>query len=440
MPFKNTQLFFSNALGWKQVTQLSQEGALQPHWVTSDYGTSQDEETILNKQLLGAFCSLLNEYDLGLSDTRKIIYQLFMTVLQNKTPPIFTKESIAQSFNIAEEQLDLMMGPLESVELTCLAQAIVDDDRKTVEAMLQLKPELLLSQCHVIVTSEYTGQQFGVDGNFLGLACRRKQIEMVKIIMPHFDRLLAKLDEEDIAEIQEIKNAGLAQWLKYPLDSEKNIQIPEDYQALVGGLIDLFKAENIAPNTPVKILSDTVETAMNVLYERLLPGITNSELAPENRRVMTKENHLDVELLLFAAYTAYSERFEEFQTWEQRNAYCIRVIGIVQNFLSPETGKIFCEGLYYVVEENRKISPRAEGLKLADGTTNFYGPLDLVLRRGLGFDCLCGSGGTLWQGGAEHRRWLGKVGQTKTTAFRNLLSDTSTQHISRAPSIITPGV
>jgi hypothetical protein len=266
---------------------------------------------------------------------------------------------------------------------------------------------------------------------------------MVKILLPYYSELQADKPQEEADEIEAIKNVGLAEWLKYSLDAGKNIQIPADYQALMNGLIDVFKAEDIAPKTPVNILSPKVETAMNELYERLLPGITNPELAPENRPVMTKENHLDVELLLLAAYKAYDERYDEFLTWEQRSAYCIRIIGIVQNFLPPETGKIFCESLYYVVEENRKISPRAEGLKLADGTTSFYAPLDLVLREGLGFDYLCDAFCSLqrstWARSVAHK-WLEKICQTKTTTFRNLLSDTSAQHISRTPSLINPGV
>ncbi len=276
----------------------------------------------------------------------------------------------------------------------------MDDDGDTVKAMLDKKPELLLFKPDVIVTSDYTGQRFSVDGNFLGLACRRKQIEMVKIILPYFEKLQAD-DDEQSEESAAIKNAGLAQWLKYPADAKGEIQVPADYQAIIDDLIKVFKSETIADGTTdFRTLSANSETAMEALYTRLVPGYKEEDI--NKRDVFNKQNHLDIELLLYAAYKAYDTHFDSFKTWERRDAYCIRVIGILQNFLSPETAKIFCEGLYSVVEESRAVSDKAAGLKLKDGTS-FYSGSDFARRVGLGLEFLVAWAGA-WGGSADGLR------------------------------------
>ncbi len=366
-PFK----FFQQALGLKEVTEDHQT-----------YLVACDDEEIPAVKVIQR----------QLSPSRRAAFSAFSNKLSHQMAPIFSQTDIDEQLqdDEHEREMNCAMSLLASLELTCLAQAIVDDDRDTVKAMLDKKPELLLLQPEVIVTSEYTGQRFGIDGNFLGLACRRKQIEMVKIIAPYFDKLQEN-DDEQSEESAAIKNAGLAQWLKYPADAKGEIQVPADYQAIIDGLITVFKSENIANGTTdYRTLNANIETAMDTLYNRLLPDFKEEDIS--KRHVFTKLNHLDVELLLYAAYKAYDAHFDSFKSWEQRNAYCIRVIGILQNFLPPETAKIFCEGLYYVVEENRAISGEAAELKLKDGTS-FYSGSDVALRLGLGFEFLAVGGG-----------------------------------------------
>ncbi len=374
MPIINRHQFFQMTLaglGLKEVTEGGQS------YVVSDVNLPEFP-----------LRELYENHERKLSTSRKAAFAVFSKKLVDKQPPVFTKADISQPLQQACE-MNYAMTVLESLELTCLAQAIVDDDIATVKAMLNQKPELLLFQPEVIVTSEYTGQRFSVDGNFLGLACRRKQIEMVKIITRYFDKLQA--DDEQNDEIAAIKNAGLSQWLELKTDAKGDIQVPADYQVIIDDLITVFTSEPIAHGTTdFRTLSFDIETAMEVLYDCLLLDFKEDDIS--KRRVFSKQNHLDIELLLYAAYKAYDTHFNSFKTAEQRDAYSIRVIGILQNFLQPETAKIFCEGLYYVVEENKAISHKASGLKLKDGNS-FYSGSDFALRLGLGFERLVASWG-----------------------------------------------
>ncbi len=429
MPIINRHQFFQTAFGLKEVTEEGQS-----------YFVPIDDEAVPE----------LKDYERLLSASRKAAFSAFSKKVEDKMSPVFTQADITQPLQ-QKYEMDYAMELLESLELTCLAQAIVDDDRDTVKAMLEKKPELLLFKPDVIVTSDYTGQRFSVDGNFLGLACRRKQIEMVKIITPYFDKLIAGIDtdteeyDEEIARVKAIKNAGLAQWLKYPTDANGEIQVPVDYQAIIEDLIKVFESETIAAGTAdFRTLSTNIETAMETLYNHLIPNFKEEDIS--KRHVFTKQNHLDVELLLYAAYKAYDTHFNLFQSWEQRDAYCIRVIGILQNSLPPETAKIFCEGIYSVVEENSAISGRAAELKLKDGTS-FYCGADFALRSGLVFEFLALVGGR--RGRRIGESWRGCVGgsslgnlfQTKTTIFRELYDTTnSTKPINRTANIINAGV
>ncbi len=321
---------------------------------------------------------------------RDAAYNAFMEKLAANEVPVFTSDDLDPKGEFQKGYVQYTQVLLDELAHNYLAQAIIDDEREIVKAMLDRKPELLLCRNFIIATSEHTGQRFAL-ANFLGLACLRKQIEMVKIITPYFDKLLADLDaEEDIVEIVEIegiKNAGLAQWLKYPTNANGEIQVPAAYQAIIDDLIKVFTSETMAVgNWDFRTMSPNIETAMEVLYNRLSPDYKEDDIS--KRRVLAKQNHLDIELLLYTAYKAYNTHFKSLKTWERRNAYCIRVIGILQNFLPPETAKIFCAGIYNVVNENRAVSTEAAGLKLKDGTS-FYSGSDFANQKGLGFEFFC---------------------------------------------------
>ncbi len=370
MPIMNRYPFFQTALGLREVTEGGQS-----------FLVPVDDEAVPE----------LKDYERLLSASRKAAFSAFSKKLDHKKPPVFSPKDITQPLRQAFE-MNYAMTLLESLELTCLAQAIVDDDRPTVKAMLDHKPELLLFKPDVIVTSEYTGQRFSVDGNFLGLACRRKQIEMVKIIKPYFEKLQG--DDEQSEEITAMKNAGLAEWKEYQTNENDEIQVPKDYQAIIADLIKLFISEPVAVGTTdFRTLSTNIETAMETLYNRLIPDYQEEDIS--KRAVFNKQNHLDIELLLYEAYKAYSTHFDSLNTWERRNPYCTRVIGILQNFLSPETAKIHCEGRYFWEDPNRAVSPRAARLELKEAVSFYSGP-DFALRAGLGFQFMVFGGHTVY--------------------------------------------
>jgi hypothetical protein len=129
-------------------------------------------------------------------------------------------------------------------------------------------------------------------------------------------------------------------------------------------LINVFREENF----PNGNLSENAESALSFLFNLLLP----------KKAVKLDEDYLlDPELLLLAVYRAYRDNFVSFNgNWDQLDAFCIRVIGLIQSVLAPETGKILCEGLDYVVAAEEKgikkeISRRAKEHKLRGGES-FY--------------------------------------------------------------------
>ncbi len=324
---------------------------------------------------------------------RDAAYNAFMNKLAANELPIFTREELDPKNQAINAVIEYTLNLLDELTLNYLAQAIIDDEREIVKAMLDKKPELLLHGTFVVATSEHTGQQFSSD-NFLGLACWRKQIEMVKIILPYFDKLIAdKEDKEKIARISAIKNSGLKQWQEYQFDQHHRIDIPADYLDIIDELIALFTTETIpAGTTDFRTLTTNIETAMEKLYNRLVPDYKETEISA--RRVLTKQNHLDIELLLYAAYSYFEfhsyamyspYRNKSFKTLEQRSAYWIRVIGILQSCLPPQTAKMLCEGFYPVSIENRVISARAAQLQLKDGIS-FYSVSNFATRSGLGFE------------------------------------------------------
>ncbi len=256
---------------------------------------------------------------------------------------------------------------------------------------------------------------------------------MVKIILPYFDKLQA--NDEQSKKSVEFKNAGIAEWKEYQTNAQGEIQIPAEYQAIIEDLVKVFESETIPTGTKdFRTMSPNIETAMEVLYNRLLPDFKEDDIS--KRQVIGKQNHLDIELLLYAAYKAFDTHFDSLKT-RGREAYCIRVIGILQNFLPPETAKIFCAGLYYVLGENREVDERAAGLYLQDGTTLFYSGSDFAHQKGLGFEFLiCGE----WRGSGWPQRRADRrsdVTQGQLMSIKNNTFQRITQHDQQQASSLT---
>ena len=258
-----------------------------------------------------------------------------------------------------------------------LWQAVIDDDHKTVKRLLDVRPGLLLlkAPAGLQIQSQYTWVTFDVENeSALSIAAKRKQINMIKLLLPYYDKL------EQTGEVIQGKAEALLAWKAYTIQKnasgEDEIVIPSDYANYALSLINVFKVETF-PNGVKGKFSEKTEDALKLFSDILLP-----------KKATKLDDYIDPELLLLALYKAYRDQFYTFQNWEQRDAFCVRMIGLAQSVLTPETAKIFCEGLYYVAGENRKISDRAESLKLLGGESFYRASRES--RSGLGIEYLCG--------------------------------------------------
>jgi hypothetical protein len=283
-------------------------------------------------------------------------------------------------------------------------QAVLDDDRMMVKKLLGRYPQLLhaVPPKNMVLESRCTWQKF-IAEDALSMAVKRKQIEMIQLLLSYNDK--------------PEQTAALSAWSFYEMkinaNEEEEIVIPPAYVDIIQSMMTVFTQETFTENK----CCATTEDALSQFYEMLLP-----------EHAVRFDGYFDIELLLYAAYKMYDDHFDDFLNWEQRNAFCIRVIGFIQSLLSPETAKIFCAGLYYVVEENRKISDRATSLKLLGGES-FY-RLSRESRAGLGFYFIADWVGfwspTVRRGAAyDALRWgagvLEKLCRAKATNFRNFM-------------------
>lgn len=242
-------------------------------------------------------------------------------------------------------------------------QAVIDDDRYTVQSMLDANPELLLINPPngLLIESKYTRRKFYAESP-LYMACRRKQIEMVEILLPYYTELVNSNKLE-----QSIVEDDLLAWKSYDLqkneDGKDEISIPDEYAKYAQSLINAFMAETF-PNgvpgegiTPINVnLSEDTESALSFLLNILVP-----------KNPQRLDNHIDVELFLLATFKAYLANIDSFRNDNQRDQFCIRVIGLIQRALIPETGKSRCQRLYGSAGKINIWDKRPTVFKLYDG-------------------------------------------------------------------------
>lgn len=273
-------------------------------------------------------------------------------------------------------------------------QAIIDDNRGAVKAILDTNPQLLLivPPANLVIKSKFTHQQFYAETP-LKMAASRKQIEMVKILLPYYTELVSS----NIIK-QSIIDDDLNAWKPYEMQKDMygkdEIIIPKQYSNIAKSLINVFINETFPNDVPDR---DGIPMNMNLstATELELSGLLDI-LAPENPVKLA--DHIDVELLLLAAIKAYCDYFHSFDNYEQRDAYCVRVIGLIQSVLCPETGRIWCQGLHNIVDsigEDIKLDERAAAAKLYR-LENLYRDIHSI-RRGAGFDYYCNYNGTASQ-------------------------------------------
>lgn len=306
-----------------------------------------------------------------LKPEQTLYFNLLSEDLQKKLTSYFDDRR-----SIYLSEFSLFPEALAQKPLKKLSQAIIDDDRQTVKNILEINPKLLLLEPHnLVIESQYTWQKF-IAENALTMAVKRKQINMIELLLPYYARI------EDQHAAQKAKQASLSAWAYYDIkkyaEGKEEIVVPVDYATYAQSLIDVFRTGIVEGK-----LSERCEDTLSLLFNTILLPKTAVKL----------DNYIDVELLLIAIYQAYQDILQHnktlnFLTMECYASFCIRVIGLVQSALSPETAKIFCEGVRLV--KDRKIE--AITLKLLTREAFYRSSRDS--RSGLGFEYLCNETGT----------------------------------------------
>lgn len=230
-----------------------------------------------------------------------------------------------------------------------LLQAVIDDHKSQVIAILNERPEALLTVPTMdTIQSQFTWQQFIPESPFV-MAFKRNQVEMIKVMLPY----LQQLDYNQVMQ----------QWEQ----AEEGLQLQKttyNFDALINH---------------IRAGGDDMQSALHTFRSTILPP-----------SAITLNESYHIEKLLLAAYQAYINKITLFKSTAQRHIFCKNVIGFLQSLVIPEVAKVFCEGLYYVVEEKQPISTRATSLTLPNGC-NFYRS-DKNTAAGLGFTSFCNLG------------------------------------------------
>jgi hypothetical protein len=161
-------------------------------------------------------------------------------------------------------------------------QAVIDDNRKKVTELLDSHPELLLIDIpeNFVIESQLTWQKIYAKDPLV-MACNRKQLEMVKLLLSYYEQL------EQTEDVIVKRTKALSSWTYYATQKNENdedeIIIPQDYADFAEGLIDVFSKEMFVDG----ILSKNTESALQMLFNTLLPN-----------DAVNLDDYLDVELLL----------------------------------------------------------------------------------------------------------------------------------------------
>jgi hypothetical protein len=253
--------------------------------------------------------------------------------------------------------------PLKNRMLLTLCQAVLDDHREQARTILIANLNLMDALLNETIESKFTFQRFR-SVSPLEIAVQRGQIKMIELMIECCEQSLSA-EEAKLAKDKILSAWSKAHPAQKNAQGEEEIVIPEEYTSYVLSLINVFARETF-PNGVDGELSEDTGSALSFLF--------NNMLLPES--AVKLDDYLDVELFLLALYKGYVAHINTFQNWDQRDAFCIRVIGLVQSVLSPETAKIFCEGLDAVVTalrngEEIKFSENALKHLFKDGTS-FY--------------------------------------------------------------------
>ncbi len=339
-----------------------------------------------------------------------------------KTNGFFSADIFSISSD-APSQAQAAIDIANRVTFAIFLQAVIDNDVAMVKKCLEAEPDLITGQPdkNLVVESKRTWQKFYAEPA-LTMAVKRKQIKMVELLLPYYDKL------PQTEDVLKSKAEALSTWASYEIQKNAagvdEIIIPEEYAAYAQSLINVFIEETFPNGVPGEndipvnvVLSKQTELTLSSLLNILVP-----------KNAVKLDEHIDVELLLLAIYKAYSNNFPSFGlNWDKLDIFCIRAMGLTQSASIPETAELFCEGFEYVVTalekgNEKEINTQAAAFKLKDGEA-FY-RTDRDARLGLGADFFCGAFGgcrTLDGRGLGGILLLEKIFQNKMVKFQNIV-------------------
>lgn len=252
-------------------------------------------------------------------------------------------------------------------------QVVIDDDRELLGRILHARPRLLLMKPprDCVIESQLTWQRFLLGDDILTVAVKRKQLEMIKLLLSYYNEFAW------MGNFKKVNAEALAKWSSFGMQNNQ-IVIPEVYSNRINKLIDVFVHESFHSDD----LSQGTYVELELLFKFILP------VDP-----VKLDNYIDVELLLFAAFQAYKDNFDSFYNWAQRDAFCIYVIGLIQSVLIPEVAKLYCESMNDLSNAIKndlefKISSRAAQHLLKKEQGFYHTSRDAKI--GLGYQFSCG--------------------------------------------------
>lgn len=361
-------------LTWNQ--EISQKGKTELKLYSMREGSSHHHHILFHEYVHPAIvsdCPKLEDLACTALST-KYKGRLFFAVAEGNTD--FKQESI---LGLLEQNIQKLMPEF--------LQAVVDENEEEVKELLAAFPKLLILEPpkDLVIESKLTWQKFYAE-KALTMAAKRKQFKMFELLFSYFDQL--KQDDD----VQDAKKEGIDAWKAYDCGCDNEtvyVLIPDEYIAEVKALIRPIEREMFPNGTEVgSRLSDDTESVLEKLLDKLAP-----------KQAAKLNDYLDVELFLLAILHECTRN--RWANSTRQSAFCIRVIGLLQSVLSPETAKMLCAGLSkankkieQAISEGNSISDcmsfdaSAVQYKLKSGESFYRASRDS--RDGLGFQFLCG--------------------------------------------------
>ena len=250
----------------------------------------------------------------------------------------------------------LFQPDLYKVAGRLLWQSVIDDDRELIIKILKCYPSLLCATTQKILTnsempkgiqSQLTWQIFDIrDETPLSFAIKRNQVKVVELIVKAIEntgnQLTAEQRQTIMQQWENTKVSLTSVSQKAPAAAEetgawKLTPQQRSAQFYFQSLTAVIKQEKFL-NGLDGPLSEATEIALETFRQTVLP-----------KDPVLLDAYYDVEQLLIHAYQAYVVNFKQFQNWEQRDLFCVKVIGYIQSLLPPEVARVFCENVSCMV-------------------------------------------------------------------------------------------